>query len=92
MVQRQSSEDHPSLSDGSSLELYSFCWFRFDIVFVVLWAAVDDGWQTLFVATNLPSVECISINQSINIFYVLGGSWDPTDKKFSSVSSYRQDS
>ena len=32
-----------------------------------------------------------SINQSINIFNVLGGSWDPTDKKFSSVNSYRQD-
>ena len=32
-----------------------------------------------------------SINQSINIFNVLGGNWDPTDKKFSSVNSYRQD-
>ena len=30
-------------------------------------------------------------NQSINIFNVLGGNWDPTDKKFSSVNSYRQD-
>ena len=30
-----------------------------------------------------------SINQSINIFNVLGGNWDPTDKKFSSVNSYR---
>ena len=31
--------------------------------------------------------------QSINIlnFNVLGGNWDPTDKKFSSVNSYRQD-
>jgi hypothetical protein len=32
-----------------------------------------------------------TINQSINIFHVLGGNWDPTDKKFSSVNSYRQD-
>jgi len=32
------------------------------------------------------------INQSINIFNVLGGNWDPTDKnkKFSSVNSYSQ--
>ncbi len=28
---------------------------------------------------------------SINIFNVQGGNWDPTDKKFSSVNSYRQD-
>ena len=28
-------------------------------------------------------------NQSINVFNVLGGNWDPTDKKFSSVNSYR---
>ncbi len=27
------------------------------------------------------------INQSINVFNVLGGNWDPTDKKFSSVNS-----
>ena len=33
----------------------------------------------------------ITINQSINIFNVLGGNWDPADKKFSSVNSYRQD-
>ena len=32
-----------------------------------------------------------SINQSINIFNVLGANWDPIDKKFSSVNSYRQD-
>ncbi len=32
-----------------------------------------------------------NINQSINIFNVLGGNWDPTDKKCSSVNSYRQD-
>ena len=32
-----------------------------------------------------------SINQSMNVFNVLGGNWDPTDKKFSSVNSYRQD-
>ncbi len=30
-------------------------------------------------------------SSSINIFNVLGGNWDPTDKKFSSVNSYRQD-
>ncbi len=35
--------------------------------------------------------ERMLINQSINIFNVLGGNWDPTDKKFSSVNSYRQD-
>ena len=29
--------------------------------------------------------------QSINVFDVLGANWDPTDKKFSSVISYRQD-
>jgi len=34
---------------------------------------------------------CTPINQSINVFNVLGGNWDPTDKKFSSVNSYRQD-
>ncbi len=27
---------------------------------------------------------------SINVFNVLGGNWDPTDKKFSSVNLYRQ--
>ncbi len=32
-----------------------------------------------------------SINQSINMFNVLGGNWDPTDMKVSSVNSYRQD-
>jgi len=32
-----------------------------------------------------------NIIQSINIFNVLRGHWDPTDKKFSSVNSYRQD-
>jgi len=31
------------------------------------------------------------VSQSINIYNVLGGNWDPTDKKFSSVNSYRQD-
>ncbi len=33
----------------------------------------------------------VVFNQSINIFNVQGGNWDPTDKKFSSVNSYRQD-
>ena len=32
-----------------------------------------------------------AFNQSINMFNVLGGNWDPTDKKLSSVNSYRQD-
>ena len=32
---------------------------------------------------------CTTINQSINMFNVLGDNWDPTDKKFSSVNSYR---
>ena len=32
-----------------------------------------------------------AIYQSINVFNVLRGDCDPTDKKFSSVSSYRQD-
>ena len=26
---------------------------------------------------------CMAVNQSINMFNVLGGNWDPTDKKFS---------
>jgi len=30
-------------------------------------------------------------DQSTNVFNVLGGNWDPTDKKFSSVNSSRQD-
>ena len=30
------------------------------------------------------------INKSINVFNVLGGNWDPTDKKLSSVNSYRR--
>ena len=30
-------------------------------------------------------------SQSINVFNVLRGNWDPTDKQFSSVNSYRQD-
>jgi len=34
-------------------------------------------------------VGVLSINQSINIFSVLGSSWDPTDN-FSSVNSYSQ--
>ena len=33
----------------------------------------------------------LTVNQSINIFDVLGCNWDPTDKKFSSVNAYRQD-
>jgi len=33
----------------------------------------------------------VEVVKSINIFNVLGGNWDPTDKKFSSVNSYRQD-
>ena len=35
---------------------------------------------------------CYTSNQSINqyVFDVLGGNWDPTDKKFRSVNSYRQ--
>ncbi len=37
------------------------------------------------------SLDAMGTNQSINIFIVLGGNWDPTDKKFSSVNSYRQD-
>ena len=32
----------------------------------------------------------VSINQSINVFGVLDGNWDPTDTKFSSENSYRQ--
>ena len=32
-----------------------------------------------------------SINQYQYVINVLGGNWDPTDKKFSSVNSYRQD-
>ncbi len=39
-------------------------------------------------STNFRATINQSINQSI---YVLGGNWDPTDKKFSSVNSYRQD-
>ena len=31
-----------------------------------------------------------SVNQSINIFNVLGRNWDPADKKFSSVNPFRQ--
>ena len=27
----------------------------------------------------------------MNVFNVLGGNWNPTDKKFNSASSYRQD-
>ena len=43
------------------------------------------------------TVSCASVlamtvpGVSINVFNVLGGNWDPTDKKFSSVNSYRQD-
>ena len=32
-----------------------------------------------------------SINQSVDVFDVLGGNWDPTDKRFSTVNSCRQD-
>ncbi len=32
---------------------------HFDLCFVVLWTAVDDGWQVVFVVTPLPSLECI---------------------------------
>ncbi len=38
-----------------------------------------------------PPPELINQSIAINIFNVLGGNWDPTDKKFSSVNSYRQD-
>ncbi len=41
--------------------------------------------------TSLAAFKLHAINQSINVFNVLGGNWDPTDKKFSSVHSYRQD-
>ena len=34
-----------------------------------------------------PKLETVC--QSINVFNVLGGNWDPTDK-FSSVNTYRQ--
>ncbi len=37
----------------------------------------------------LPCPLPIDINHEV--FDVLGGNWDPTDNKFSSVSSYRQD-
>ncbi len=42
-------------------------------------------------SARVSNAAAASINQSINIFNVLGGNWDPTDKKFSSVNSYRQD-
>ncbi len=35
------------------------------------------------------SLTSININQYVHI--VLGGNWDPIDKKFSSVNAYRQD-
>jgi len=42
---------------------------------------------------NQPHPACHTINQPINqcVFNVLGANWDPTDMKFSSVNSYRQD-
>ena len=43
------------------------------------------------ICSNLLHMPACHINQSINIFNVLRGNWDPTDKKFSSVNSYRQD-
>ena len=44
----------------------------------------------MYQSINVFTVHSQSINQSINVFNVLGGNWDPTDKKFSSVNSYRQ--
>jgi len=41
------------------------------------------------ICVYVTSVMTQSINQYI--LNVLGGNWDPTDKKFSSVNSYRQD-
>ena len=45
--------------------------------------------QRLLLHTNNQLADT-TINQSINIVNVLGGNWDPTDKKFSSVNSYKQ--
>ncbi len=47
----------------------------------------DEGVNCLTVCNRLRMTD---YNQSINVFNVLGGNWDPTDKKFSSVNSYRQ--
>jgi len=38
--------------------------------------------------TNQPTNQSIKIDQPICLFIVLGGDWDPTDKKFSSVNLY----
>ena len=52
---------------------------------------LEDTWGYMLSMTFLVSAAVNqSINQSLNkyIFNVLGGNWDPTDKKFSSVNSY----
>ena len=38
-----------------------------------------------------PKQRMCSYPESIIVFNVLGGNWDPTDKKFSSVNAYRED-
>ncbi len=46
---------------------------------------LDGSWHAIMLPFSS------NLFQSINIFNFLGGNWDPTDKKFSSVNSYRQD-
>ena len=53
-----------------------------ETVFIPILAEYGAGPVQLWTVTR--------INQSINIFNVLGGNWDSRDKKFSSVNSYRQ--
>ena len=47
--------------------------------------------EICLMSRRLACCELCANTISINIFNVLGGNWDPTDKKFSSVNSYRQD-
>jgi hypothetical protein len=57
--------------------------------------SMPKGVNFSFTCMHTPPASCLtqhkqSINQSINVLNVLGGNWEPTDKKFSSVNSYRQ--
>ena len=61
------------------------CWLALPKEIIASWGALEHAAKPLL----------RSINQSIDLMStlkdVLGGNWDPTDKNFSSVNSYRQD-
>ena len=59
-------------------------------LYVPACASVDHGAELPRDGNPGDDLVTATINQC-NVFNVLRGNWDPTDKKFSSVNAYRQD-